>query len=234
MSPSLIYDQEDLLPLSALADLCFCERRAALHTIERIWDDNVATVEGSFLHKRVDRNLSSEWQGSVFLSRGLRLRSLRLGLVGRADLIEFHPLVTDFQSSFPSMVFDGPRNSKKIVGSWQPFPVEFKRGKLRHEKGFEVQLCAQAICLEEMLEVKVPSGAIFFGKTARRLEVAFDHDLREQTERSSIRLHEIVRSQRTPRFMVPKKMSGVFASLGVFTENNRNGQERQFISGKGT
>jgi CRISPR-associated exonuclease Cas4 len=92
-----------------------------------------------------------------------------------------------------------------VRGLWQPFPVEYKRGRLRREEGYEVQLCAQALCLEEMLTVAVPAGAVFYGQPRKRLEVAFGEDLRRETETAAARLHELIRAGETPPACYEKK-----------------------------
>ena len=200
------FSEDDLLPISALADLVFCERRAALHHLEAIWEDNVFTVEGTFLHHKVDAEDRLESRGDVRIARGLRLRSLRLGLTGKADVVEFHRRPDSGAASggeigaLPAGVrLPGTR------GLWQPFPVEYKRGRLRREEGYEVQLCAQALCLEEMLSVAVPVGAVFYGQPRRRLEVTFSEELRRQTESAAARLHELTRAGKTPQARYEKK-----------------------------
>jgi len=92
-----------------------------------------------------------------------------------------------------------------VEGLWRPFIVEYKRGRLRHEKSFEVQLCAQALCLEEMLNVSVPAGAVFYGKPRRRLDVTFTPGLRAETEAAAARLHELFQSGQTPQAVYEKK-----------------------------
>jgi CRISPR-associated exonuclease Cas4 len=163
---------DDFLPLSALNDLLFCERRSALHRVEGVWTDNVHTIEGTQAHERVHAGKTSDHDESPFrVERALWLRSTRLKIVGVADLVEFHP---------------------------QPFPIEYKRGKRRKWDNDEVQLCAQALCLEEMLNVPVPAGAIFHIKSKRRREIVFDAALRRKTEEAARRLHEIVASREVP------------------------------------
>ncbi|MFQ5752814.1 MAG: CRISPR-associated protein Cas4, partial [bacterium] len=154
-----MYSEDDLIPISALADFTFCERRAALHFIERVWEDNLFTAEGTILHERVDAS-DSEVRGNLRTAHSVWLRSLVLGLIGKADVVEFHKAET------------GGVKLEGASGLWLPFPVEYKRGHLRHERSFEIQLCAQAICLEEMLGGNIPSGAIFYGKTRRRMDVS--------------------------------------------------------------
>ena len=187
MKENKFYSEEDLLPVSALSDITFCERRAALHFIEQIWEDNLFTAEGTILHERVDEGSNTEARGNIRIAYGIRLRSLILGLIGKADVVEFHKTETD------GIKLEG------VSGFWVPFPVEYKRGHLRHEHSFDVQLCAYALCLEEMLKVKVPEGALFYGKTKRRLGVYFDEALRQKTEDTARRLHELIESGITPK-----------------------------------
>ncbi|MDP2735313.1 MAG: CRISPR-associated protein Cas4 [bacterium] len=200
------FSEDDLLPVSALADLVFCERRAVLHHVEGIWNDNVFTVEGTFLHRKVDAEDRLESRGDLRIARSLRLRSLRLGLSGIADVVEFHRLPEAGAASASesgNLTVCVPLPGAR--GLWQPFPVEYKRGRLRREEGYEVQLCAQALCLEEMLGVAVPVGAVFYGQPRRRLEVAFTAGLRAQTESAAARMHELTRSGKTPLARYEKK-----------------------------
>lgn len=179
--------EDDLLPISALQHLLFCERRAALVHLEGIWDENRFTAEGHILHERADEP-ATEVRDDVRVARGLRLRSFHLGLTGIADVVEFHRVAGD----------EPGIKLKEIAGLWRPFPVEYKRGALRKEEGYEVQLCAQALCLEEMLDAHIPAGAIYYGKTRRRLDISFDEDLRHETEIAAARLHELLSHDATP------------------------------------
>jgi CRISPR-associated exonuclease Cas4 len=181
-----MFDEDDLLPLSGLQHLLYCERRAALVHVEQAWSESVATVEGRQLHDRAHDG-STESRGYVRIARGLRLRSLRLGLSGEADVVEFHRV-----SEPPGALLVG------VESLWRPFPVEYKRGRLREEEAYQVQLCAQALCLEEMLSVPVNEGALFFAATGRRMEVAFEPALREKTEEAARRLRTVLLSGRTP------------------------------------
>jgi len=177
------YTEEDLIPLSALQHLAFCERQCALIHIEQMWDENRLTAEGRIMHERV-HEVGDESRGDVRIERGVPLRSLKLGLIGKADVVEFHRLKAD---------------------QWQPYPVEHKRGKPKPEDCDKIQLCAQAMCLEEMLQVEVTSGAIFYGRTRHRLDVEFDKALREETERIAEEAHDLIRSGHTPKPVYTKK-----------------------------
>lgn len=201
----VLFSEDKLLPLSIIADLLFCERRAALHHIEGIWQDNLFTVEGTHLHKKVDDEIPTESRSDIRISRGLLLRSVELGLSGKADVVEFQRISNE--SILPE------KSEEKVIaiqlsgvsGLWKPYPVDYKRGRMRHEEGFEAQLCAQAICLEEMLGCAVQEGAIYYGKPHRRLAVIFDDVLREKTREAARRLHELVANGRTPQAGYEKK-----------------------------
>ena len=159
------------VPLSALQHYAFCPRQCALIHLEDIWHDNWLTAEGRMLHKRVHEE-GSESRGSLRIVRGLRLRSARLGLVGVADAVEFH------------RTLDDDPGGARIVGApgrWRPYPVEYKRGRPKKDDSDHMQLAGQALCLAEMFSVAVPSGAFFYGRTRRRLEVTFAPALLERT-----------------------------------------------------
>jgi CRISPR-associated exonuclease Cas4 len=179
-------NDDDLLPIRYLNDLLFCERRAALHLNEQIWQNNQFTTEGLLAHRRVDlcKNMR---RGEARKITGMWLVSNRLGLIGKADLIEMNP---------------------DASGNLIPYPIDFKRGKKRRWDNNEVQLCAQGICLEEMLGVIVPVGAIFHIKSQRREEVEFDSNLRELTQATAKRLRELIESRETPMATFQPKCRG--------------------------
>ncbi|MDP1992165.1 MAG: CRISPR-associated protein Cas4 [Syntrophales bacterium] len=171
-----MYSPEDLIQLSALQHMVFCERQCALIHIEQTWTESGRTAEGRIMHERV-HDESRESRGDVRIDYGVSLRSLRLGLIGKADVVEFH---------------------RRLNGSWLPFPVEYKRGKPKADDCDKVQLCAQTICLEEMLFVAIPQGALFYGQTRHRLDVFFDEALRRETEETASRAHDLITSGQTP------------------------------------
>ena len=160
-----MYTEDELLPISGLQHLAFCERQVALIHIEGLWEENVYTAEGKILHENAHEE-GSEAVGDLRIARGLRLRSLRLGLVGVADVVEFHRV--DNPGAKTSVELPG------VQGRWQPFIVEYKRGLPKLDRTDEVQLCAQAMCLEEMLDVEITSSAFFYGKPRRRDVVNLD------------------------------------------------------------
>lgn len=183
-----MFSESDLLPLSGLQHLVFCERQAALIHVENLWLDDAATVEGHHLHETTDSG-RGESRGDLRIARSVVLRSLKLGLAGVADVVEFHRL--------PGSATAGARLPSQ-PGRWRPFPVEYKRGRPKLHRADEVQLCAQALCLEEMLETEVPEGALFYGKTRRRHPVPIDQPLRDLTARSAARFRGLIENRVTP------------------------------------
>jgi len=167
------YADEDLLLISALQSLLFCERQCALNHIECLYGENQYTTEGEIMHERAHSE-KGETRPGMRVERSLPLRSLTLGLTGKADVVEFHD--------------DG------VV-----MIVEYKRGQQKKNDCDRVQLCAQALCLEEMLHIRIGSGALFYGKNKRRHEVIFDDTLRETTRRAVDRLRALLNSGATPQ-----------------------------------
>ncbi len=182
-----MFTEDDLRPLSALQHLVFCERQCALIHLEQVWAENRYTAEGKLLHERADA-LGGDSRGDLRIARAVALRSLRLGLSGRADVVEFHRLPAGAEG----VAVPGK------AGRWRPLPVEYKRGKPKQHRADEVQLCSQALCLEEMLSVEVTGGALYYGRRRRRHAVVFDPVLRELTESAARRLHELLAASVTP------------------------------------
>lgn len=200
-----MYTEDELLPISALQHLAFCERQWALIHLEGAWAENQLTAEGRVMHDRAHEP-GIESRGDVRISRGLRLRSLRLGLSGIADVVEFHRCGRrDDASVNDGSALPGGVCLPGVPGLWSPFPVEYKRGRPKSGPYDEIQLCAQALCLEEMLGVSVPSAALFYGKPVRRFEVTLTTSLREETERLACRVHELMRLGVTPPPIYEKK-----------------------------
>ena len=172
------YTEDEYLSLSALQHILFCKRQCALIHIEQLWVENRFTAEGRIMHERVDRGDQVN-RDQVRIEYSLPLKSRALGITGKADVVEFHL-------------------NEGLEKFWIPFPVEYKRGKPKKNLSDKVQLCAQALCLEEMLNVKVETGALFYGKTRRRLDVVFDENLRDFTMKTSEELHGMISSGITP------------------------------------
>ena len=165
--------EDGLVPLSALQHYLFCPRQCALIHVEGLWAENAATAEGRVLHERVDAG-GFETRPGIRVERGLQLRSVALGVAGRADAVEFRGRPP------------------------QPFPVEYKRGKPKAHRADEVQLCAQAICLEEMSGTAIGEGALFYGARRRRTAVVFDATLRALTAEVAAATRGMIASGQTP------------------------------------
>jgi CRISPR-associated exonuclease Cas4 len=174
------YSEEDLLPISGLQHMVYCERQAALIHVDRVWADNAFTVEGTHLHRVVDEGRSDVRHGRRTL-RGINLRSFRLGLIGKADVVECYP-ATD-----SGVVIPGLGSAR-----WAMRPVEYKRGRPKQHRADEVQLCAQALCLEELFGTTVSDGALFYGTDRRRADVQFDSELRRLTADVAQSFHHLI------------------------------------------
>lgn len=187
----MTFSEDSLLPISALQHLLFCERQCALIHLEQAWAENRLTAEGRILHDKV-HDADAETRGDIRIVRGLRLRSLRLGVTGVADVVELHR-------------DDAGVPVAELSGRWRVMPVEYKRGKPKPDVCDEVQLCAQAMCLEEMMNCAIAEGALFYGTPRRRQIVALDPILRDITMRAALRLHELLESGVTPPAVHEKK-----------------------------
>jgi CRISPR-associated exonuclease Cas4 len=168
-------EDDALVPLSALQHYLYCPRQCALIHLDQIWTENVFTAEGRLLHEKADSG-KAEKRGDVKSATGLLLCSRELGLTGKADVVEFH----------------------RKADVWLPYPVEYKRGRPKAHSADKVQLCAQALCLEEMLGLSIPEGALFYGKTRRRQVVPFDDALRGEVRRVALAVHEQLHQKLTP------------------------------------
>lgn len=180
------YKLDEFLALSGIQHFCFCRRQWALITIERQWEDNVLTVEGKALHKHADDPLFSETRNGVIIARSMPVASYQLGLNGVCDVVEFRPSP------------DGV-NLHRHEGLYIPTPIEYKRGKQKSDQSDEAQLCAQAICLEEMLSVFIPIGYLYYGEIRHRYKVEFSQTLRDFVQKMSLEMHSYFEKGYTPR-----------------------------------
>ena len=175
---------DDFILISGLQHLLFCPRQWALIHIDRQWQENYFTAMGRVLHEKAHSEQSESRPGLV-VARGLSLRSERLMICGVADVVEFH-------QDEDGVSLPGHR------GRWRPFPVEYKNGRPKTKDCDRIQLCAQAVCLEEMLGCAIPAGALFYGTTRRRENVEFSAELRRQLEETVQRAHELLESGTIP------------------------------------
>lgn len=168
-------DDDDLIPISALQHYLYCPRQCALIHVERLWVESRHTAEGRLLHKRTDRP-SAEARKGIRTVTAMPLVDMATGITGIADVVEYHR-----------------RDSVDY-----PFPVEYKRGRPKTHRADEVQLCAQALCLESMSGLQVDAGALYYGETVRRLDVTFDAELRSLTRQTIDDTRAMFASGRTP------------------------------------
>jgi len=195
----------DLLPISALQHLLYCERQCALIHLEQVWAENQFTAEGNVMHEKAHDGPDETKQG-VRIVRGLDVKSERLGLSGQCDVVEFH----GGAGSLPGEHASGPLPAASPASQHfdRVLPVEYKRGKPKAHRADEVQLCAQALCLEETLGQAIPEGRLFYGKTRRRTDVVFDADLRALTLAAVTRLHQLINQGITPQAVYEERKCG--------------------------
>jgi len=185
-----MYDESDMLPISALQHYLYCPRQCALIHLEQAWTENLLTAQGRQLHDRAHQ-AGPESRGDVRIVRGLRLCSRELGLTGQADVVELH-------RPRPDCPLDQQACVPALDGKWTIHPVEYKRGWPKRIDCDRVQLCAQALCLEEMLDVCIVEGGLFYGRPRRREPVVFNDSLRKLTRRTASDVHDLIRRGLTP------------------------------------
>ncbi len=171
-----MFTEDEFIQLSALQHYVFCPRQCALIHVDDVWNDNVFTVKGNILHEKVDTD-TYETRGALKTVRALKIHSFRLGLAGKCDVVEF----------------------RKAGDEIEILPVEFKAGQPKQNISDEVQLCAQALCLEEMLTTTVKKGVFFYGRIRRRVQVDISLQLRQQTEEIIAAVHDIVERKYVPQ-----------------------------------
>jgi CRISPR-associated exonuclease Cas4 len=203
-----MFTEDDLIPISALQHYAFCPRQWGLIHIEQLWSENRFTAEGRVLHDKTHEPQEENRPG-IRIVRTLRLVSYRLGLTGQADVVEFHK---SFDSASPIKTFESRQDKADskiklggVEGFWKPVPVEYKRGKPKIDICDEVQICAQAMCLEEMLKTSIGSGFLFYGRPRRRQQVDFTDTLRKQTEQIIEELHKLLAERITPKAKYGKR-----------------------------
>ena len=172
--------------LSGIQHYAFCPRQWALIHIEEQWNENYLTAVGRIMHARAHDGESTEKRGSIIIFRALKVRSAELGISGECDIVEFHKSENGISISGYSDL-------------WVPFPIEYKRGKTKLDDCDRLQLCAQAVCLEEMLCIKIDNGAIFYGESRRRENVDFTLELRLKLTEIVKLMHDIYVRKYTPK-----------------------------------
>lgn len=185
------YQEEDFLLLSGIQHYVFCKRQWALIHIEQQWQENLRTVEGAILHEKTHDSTIKEKRGALIISRGMGVFSRTLGITGACDVVEFH-------KSRDGVTLYGRE------GTYLPVPVEYKRGKPKQDNADVLQLCAQAMCLEEMLLCTIPEGFLYYGEPKHRTKVALDEEIREEVIRICWEMHELYDKRYTPKVRTTK------------------------------
>lgn len=188
----MTYEEDDYLLISGIQHYAFCPRQWALIHIEAQWNENYLTTSGKILHTKAHDGDFIEKRGDTIIFRALRVCSVELGISGVCDVVEFHKS-------------DNGISINGYSGLWVPYPVEYKRGKTKVDNCDRLQLCAQAVCLEEMVCTKISSGAIFYGKSRRREIVDFTQELRTNLSDTVKSMHETFSRNHTPNAKVGKR-----------------------------
>lgn len=178
--------------LSGIQHFAFCRRQWAVIHIEQQWAENYRTTAGELMHKKAYDEGSFEKRGDLLTVRGLRISSRELGVSGQCDVVEFRR----DESGIDLFGYEG---------KWRPVPVEYKRGAPKENNADELQLCAQAVCLEEMFRTDIPEGYLYYGESRRRSLVEFSPALRDELRRITAEMHELFRRGYTPKVKPSKK-----------------------------
>ena len=181
-----MYREEEYLMLSGLQHFAFCRRQWALIHIEQQWAENLRTADGRLMHENAHDSGFREKRGDVIITRAMQISSAELGISGECDVVEFRRAKNGIRLH-------------GLEGTYQVVPVEYKRGKPKADDCDAVQLCAQALCLEEMLCCEIPQAYLYYGETHRRQTVPLDQSLRETTVGMIREMHELFRRQHTPK-----------------------------------
>ena len=182
----MVYKEDDYLQLSGLQHFVFCRRQWALIYIENQWSENIRTIEGKILHERAHDASQREQRGDLLITRDMRIFSRSLGISGACDVVEFRRSKTGIPLA-------------GLEGLFQPCPVEYKKGKPREDHANDVQVCAQAMCLEEMLCCSIPEGILYFGETRKRVKVPLTEELREEVRVALDEMHQLYKRKHTPK-----------------------------------
>ena len=183
-----MYNDDDMLMLSGIQHFRFCPRQWALIHIDQQWEDNVLTMEGHIQHKRVDDPFYRQKCGDYISLRSVSIASHQLGLYGVSDVIELHPTEDESNSI----------KHPKYPGLWLPYPVEYKHGRPKRDEIDEVQLAAQAMCIEEQYGINIPLGAFFYAEIRQRLEIEINESLRNTVKECARKMHEVLSSGLIP------------------------------------
>lgn len=186
-----MYAEDDYLQISGFQHFSLCRRRWALIYIENQWEDNRWTTAGRIMHKKAHDGSIAEKRGESIIVNSLKVASKKLGISGECDIVQ---LLKDDEGVY----------LPKYKGKYKIYPIEYKRGKGQSVEADSVQLCAQAICLEEMLCCSIEIAALFYGASHRRTEIELTDKLRQKVKKYSIEMHKTYYSKRTPKAIISR------------------------------
>ena len=215
------YNEDDYLQLSGIQHFAFCRRQWALIHIENQWSENLRTVEGNIFHRRVHDNNNHEKRGDIIIARDISFSSATLGISGQCDVLEFH-------RSPEGIRLDG------YEGSWIPYPIEYKKGEPKEFNADRLQLCGQAMCIEEMLCVDISEGALFYGSTRRREKVVFDDNLKDEVRNALKEMHDLYQRKYTPKVKRKKACNACSLKEICLPELTKTKTVFEYISGADT
>lgn len=214
-------NEDDFLMLSGIQHFAFCKRQWALIHIEQLWKDNHLTIEGNWMHQKVDNPFETECNGDVVTLRSVALSSQQLELFGIADVVELHKEKVEENNILLT----------KYPGYWSICPIEYKHGKPKIDERDAVQLCAQAICLEEKYKIQIKYGYLFYRATRHRTTVEFSKELRKKTFSLSEEMHKIFYQGILPKATVKQECKSCSLQDECFSkEINNNLSVKQYLS----
>ena len=211
-----MYTEEDYLMLSGIQHFAFCRRQWAIIHIEQQWAEKYRTTAGELMHKKAHDEGAFEKRGDLLTARGLRISSHELGLSGQCDVVEF----CRDENGISLYGYDG---------KWNPVPVEYKRGEPKENNADELQLCAQAICLEEMFQAKISDGYLYYGENRRRSRIEFTDSLRKEVKRMAGEMHDLFRKGYTPNVKPTKQCKACSLEMLCVPKLQKTMKVREYI-----
>lgn len=210
------YAEDDYLMISGIQHFKFCRRQWALIHVEQQWEDNVHTVVGELMHKKVHDPYLTEKRKGVIIARAMPVSSRELGISGECDVVEFHKCEDGIK-------LYGHR------GLYSVYPIEYKKGKPKLTEEDKLQLAAQVLCLEEMFSTQIPEGAIFYGETRRREPVEITKELREEVWDVFREMHGYYSRRYTPRVKYSKSCNACSLKEICLPKLGKTGSVKSYI-----
>ena len=211
-----MYAEDDYLMLSGIQHFAFCRRQWGMIHIEQQWAENYRTTAGELMHKKAHDEGSFEKRGNLLIVRGMRISSHELGVSGQCDVVEFH----QNENGVELFGYDG---------KWKPIPIEYKRGKPKENNADQLQLCAQAICLEEMFQTIILDGYLYYGENRRRSHVDFTDELRETVKKMTKEMHDLFQRGHTPNVRPSKQCKACSLENLCITKIKKAVKVREYI-----